>query len=104
MAELIALIIFIICLGGILFILAGKMPVLSQLPQNGTAGIKDHRIFLELEEKIKKFFLTFRKQNILHKLLSWAKVIILKIETQIDHLLHKIRREAKEKKENDLKK
>jgi len=104
MIELIALIIFIISFGGIILILVRKMPVLVKLPQNGTTGIKEHRIFLSIEERIKKIFNIFEKQIILHKILSFAKVIILKTETKIDHLLHKIRKKVKEQKENDLKK
>lgn len=104
MIELIALIIFIISLGGIILILVRKINILVELPQNGTTGIKEHRIFLSIEYKIKNIFLKFKKQILLHKFLSFAKVNILKIETYIDHLLHKIRKEAKEKKENDLKK
>jgi hypothetical protein len=104
MIELIASVIFILSLGGIIFILARKVPVLVRLPQNGTSGIKDHRMFLSAKEKIKDIYFGFKKQVSLHKFLSFAKVTVLKIETQIDHLLHKIRKEAKEKRENDLKK
>jgi hypothetical protein len=104
MIESIALIIFIVSFGGILLILVKKIPVLVNLPQNGTTGIKEHRIFLSIEERIKKIFNIFEKQIIMHKILSFAKVIILKAETKIDHLLHKIRKKVKEQKENDLKK
>jgi hypothetical protein len=102
--ETIALIIFILSFGGILFILARKMPILVKLPQNGTTGIKEHRIFLTIEDRIKNIFAKFEKQIIMHKILSFAKVVILKAETKIDHLLHAIRRKAKEQKEKDLKK
>jgi len=75
MIELIALIIFIISFGGIIFILVRKIPVLVKLPQNGTTGIKEHRIFLSIEEKIKNIFSKFENQIIMHKILSFAKVI-----------------------------
>lgn len=104
MVEIIALIIFILSAGVIAFMLAKKIPVLNKLPQNGTTGIKEHRIFRNIEEKVKNILIAFEKQIWLHKLLSWAKVLVLKIETKIDHLLHSLRRKAKEKKENDLKK
>lgn len=104
MIELIALIIFILSFGGILLILVRKMPILVNLPQNGTTGIKEHRIFLTIEEKIKNIILYFEKQILLHKVLSFAKVFVLKIETKIDHLLHSLRKKVKEQKEKDLKK
>lgn len=99
MIQLIALIIFIISFGSIIFMIVGKLPVLAELPKNGTAGIRDHKYILHFEEKIKKILVSFEKQIILHKLLSWSKVFVLKIETQIDHLLHSIRRKAKEDRE-----
>jgi hypothetical protein len=104
MIELIASIIFIISLGGIFLMLAKKMPVLIKLPQNGTAGIRDHRIVLHFEEKIKEFYFNFKKQVSLHKILSWLKCFVIKIEVQIDHLLHDIRKKAKEQNQNNLKK
>ena len=107
MIELIALIIFILSFGGIIYILFKKAPVLLSMPQNGTTGIKEHRLFLHIEEKIKNIFLGFKKQILLHKLLSFTKVMILKAETKIDRLLHKLRKEAKEakhRKDSDIKK
>lgn len=104
MIELIALIIFIISIGAVALVLARKIPVLVQLSQNGSTGIKEHRIFLRVEEKIKSIVLIFEKQKMLHKLLSLAKVVILKIEIKIDHLLHSLRRKAKEQKEKENKK
>jgi len=102
--EFIVLIIFIISFGGILFVLARKMPILVQLPQNGTTGIKEHRIFRNIEERVKNIFIAFEKQIWLHKLLSWTKVVVLKIETKIDRLLQGLRKKNKEQKEKDLKK
>ncbi len=104
MLELIILIIFILSLGGIVFILARKMPILVQLPQNGTTGIKEHRIFLVVTEKIESIYSIFKKQIIMHKLLSYAKVIILKVEVKIDQLLHSLRKKVKEQKEKEVKK
>ena len=92
MFDLIFSIIFIISLGGVLFILARKAPALGALSQNGTTGIKKHHYILGVENKIKDIFLAFEKQIYLHKFLSWAKVMILKLETKVDHLLHSIRK------------
>lgn len=72
------------------------MPVLNSLPKNGTTGIKKHHYILEIEGKLKGFFLYFEKQIFLHKFLSWVKIVTLKIETRVDHLLHKIRKKAQQ--------
>jgi hypothetical protein len=92
LVESIVLAIFVVSFGGILLILVRKMPVLNKLPQNGTTGIKEHKIFLSIENKIKNIFVFFEKQIFFHKFLSWVKVMTLKIETRVDHLLHKIRK------------
>ena len=94
--ESIILIIFVISLGGILFILARKLPVLNSLPQNGSTGIREHHIIINIENKIKNVFVYFEKQIYMHKFLSWVKVITLKIETRIDALLQKIRKKAQQ--------
>ena len=95
--ELIVLTIFILSLGGILFIFYRKIPILTTLPQNGNIGFKEHKIVSHISVKIKKFFDFFEKQIWLHKFLSWVKCLILKIEVQIDHLLHNLRKKAQEK-------
>jgi hypothetical protein len=92
--ESIILGIFICSFGGILLILIRKAPVLVTLPQNGTTGIKKHRLISDVENKIKGIFLFFEKQILLHKLLSWVKVMTLRVETRIDTLLHRIRKKA----------
>lgn len=96
MLELIFLVILICSLGGILLILAGKIPVLTSLPQNGSTGIKEHRIVLNLENKIKNVSVFFEKQIFLHKFFSWVKVMTLKIETRVDVALHNIRKKAQQ--------
>jgi hypothetical protein len=98
--ESIIFAIFTISFGGVALLLLRKIPVLNTLPRNGTSGIKKHRFIVEVEEKIKDIFVFFRKQILLHKILSWVKVMTLKIETRIDHLLHKIRRKAQEVDKN----
>jgi len=94
--ELIALIILLVSLCGAAIILACKVPVLNSLPQNGTTGIKKHQIILDIENNIKEILISFEKQILLHKFLSWVKVMTLKIETKVDILLHRIRKKAQQ--------
>ena len=94
--ESIALAVFVFSFGGILFILIRKIPVLNELPQNGSAGFEKHQFILDIENKIKEALISFEKQIFLHKFLSWVKVMTLKVETKIDYLLHKIRRKAQQ--------
>jgi len=81
-----------------MFILARKIPVLNNLPQNGTTGIRKHYYIVNIEHKIKDFFIFFEKQIFLHKFLSFVKVMTLKIETKVDKSLHKIRKKAQQNK------
>lgn len=97
-AETIFLIIFVCSLGGVLLILARKLPVLNSLSQNGSANAEKHPIVLATENKIKAVSVFFEKQIFLHKFLSWVKVLTLKVETYIDKHLHNIRKKAQEKK------
>ena len=92
--QLFAFIIFIFSVLGIIFILYRKIPQLLKLPQKGTFGIKEHHYFLEAERRMEKFFINFEKQVYLHRLLSWVKVMTMKLEIRIDHLLHGIRKKA----------
>ena len=78
------------------------MPDLHTLPHDGTTGIKKHKIVSSVELKIKEVFVYFEKQIFLHKLLSWVKIITLKIETKGDRLLQNIRKKA-QKVDKDLK-
>ena len=96
MFESVILVIFIFSFAGVLFILVRKFPVLNSLPQNGTVGIKKHKIISDIETKIKDVFIYFEKQIFFHKFLSFVKVLTLKIEIRVDNLLHKIRKKAQE--------
>lgn len=96
MFKLIATIIFTGSLIGIAFILYKKIPALIKLPQNTVSAFKKGVIVLKIEDKIKDFSSLFSKQIILHKILSFVKCLTLKIETQIDNLLHRIREKAQE--------
>ena len=97
MIQLIATIIFLGSVLGIVFILYKKIPVLVKLPQNGSAGFKKHKIILNIKDKIKyHHFNRFEKKMLLHKLLSWIKVMTLKAEVRIDAVLHRIRKKAQQ--------
>jgi hypothetical protein len=96
LTEPIFLIILICSFGGVLFILVRKIPALISLPQTGNAGIRDHHIILNIENRIKSVLISFEKQIFLHKILSWVKVMTLKIETNIDKHLHRIRKKAQQ--------
>lgn len=103
--EAIVLVIFVLSFGGALFILARKLPVLNSLPQNVSADVGKNHIILSAENKIKEVLVFFKKQIFFHKFLSWVKVMTLKFETKVDHLLQKIRKKAQriDKEINDKK-
>lgn len=97
MLQLVAFIVFIISVSGVTLILCRKIPILIELPQNGYNGFKKPEFFLELEKKVKElYFHFFKKQMLLHKLLSWIKVWTLKLETKVDYLLSSVRKKAQE--------
>lgn len=102
--ESIILIIFVVSFGGATLILVRKIPALNSLSQNGSTGIKNHQIILDIENKIKEILLSFEKQIFWHKFLSLVKCMTLKIETRIDVLLHKIRKKAQQVDKNSEKK
>src|SRR3989344_4968027 len=94
MVELIALIIFLVSLIGMFVILRRHMPSLSRMPQNGDSGLRRTPLIAGVEHQIKSLLHEFNKKVWLHKLLSWVKVGVLKVEVFIDHLLHGIRKKA----------
>lgn len=97
MLQLIVFIIFIVSLVGILFIVLKKIPVLVQLPQNGSSGLKKSKFILHIEKKIKDaYFHFFAKQMLLHKVLSKFRLLTLKAERKIGESLHIIRKKAQE--------
>jgi len=95
-AELIVLAILVCSFGGLVIILLRKFPALNALPQNGSSGIREHHIILNIEKKLKGVLISFERQIFLQKFLSWIKVMTLKIETRVDHLLHRIRKKAQQ--------
>ena len=68
----------------------------GKLAHNWTKLIKKHQIILDIENNIKEILISFEKQILLHKFLSWVKVMTLKAETKIDSSLHKIRKKAQQ--------
>jgi hypothetical protein len=97
MVQLIAFIIFLVSTLVVAFILLKKIPVLAELPQNGHHGFKKPTVVSDIEKKVRDFhFHFFKKQMLLHKLLSWSKVRILKIEHKIDTMLHGVRKKSQE--------
>ncbi len=94
MFELIVLGIFLISLCGAGIILYRKLPTLTTLPQNGHHGLRKPSAIVQVEHKIRDLFVELEKKLFLHKLLSWAKVVILKVEVQIDQRLHGLRKNA----------
>ncbi len=97
MIQLIAFIIFLISVAGFAVILAKKIPVLVQLPQNGHHGFKKHESIVKLEKRLKSLhFDFFHKQIWLQKFLSKFRIWILKAERNIDVLLHGMRKKAQE--------
>jgi len=97
MINLIAFIIFLVSISGTIFILYRKIPVLVVLPKNGHHGFKKPEFLLDIEKKIRKHhFHFFKKQMLLHKLLSKIRILVLKLERKISELLHGIRKNAQE--------
>ena len=85
MIQIIFLLIFVVSLLVVISILYKKMPVLAELPQNGDHGIKKPEFIVRIEKQIiEKHFHFFKKQMILHKLLSKLRIITLKVEKRID--------------------
>ncbi len=102
MIQLIATIIFLGSTLAIVFILYKKIPILVELPKNGGHGLPKARFILKIEDKVKEIYSLFSKQIILHKFLSWVKIMTLKVEARVDNLLHGIRKKAQQ--ENGKKK
>lgn len=97
MLELIVLVIFLVSLLGIVAVLFFKIPALVCLPENGKSDIRKNRIVVDAEKKLRSTLASFKKQTSLHKILSVAKIVILKIEVKIDKLLYTIRVKAQQK-------
>ncbi|MBU4274813.1 hypothetical protein KKE19_03270 [Patescibacteria group bacterium] len=99
MAELIALIILIISLGGIALILVKKIPILTQLPET-QEGVQKENIIVVLRKKIKN---ASPDKIILLKALSKIRVLVLKIEKQVDNWLQGMRKKVKLEKQEQQK-
>jgi len=97
MVELIALIILVISFGGIVWILARKIPVLVQMPEV-EEGIQKENIISILKKRIKKLSLD---KVILLKILSKIRVLVLKIEKYVDGSLQKMRKKVHTQKQEE---
>lgn len=103
MLAQIALAIFVISLGGILFFLIKKASVLRALPKNSKRVFKSIKLVSVIDSKVQNLLAFFFDGVLLHKFLSWAKCRIIQIETWIDALLHGLRKKNKENKLNKKK-
>ncbi len=92
MIQLIFLLLLIISFLGIIYFIWIKIPVLAELP------IRERK---KRKIQIKNPFLSFSLEKYLHKILSNARILILKIERKISHWLQDLRaKNKKEKKDN----
>ena len=75
-----------------------KMKEAKKAKNDTDLSAEDLKKLIEIyKKKVKEVSVFFEKQIFLHKLLSWVKVMTLKIETRVDALLHNIRRKAQQK-------
>ena len=98
MIELIVLIIFLLSLGGIIFIMYKKLPILLQMPET-QEGFQKEKFSKKFQERIKGF-ISFDKLIVL-RFLSKVRVYVLKIEKYIDSYLQRTRRNIIKKQQED---
>ena len=97
MIILVSFIVFIISAAAVVMIVYKKMPALAELPHDGHHGFKKPEVVAKLQKKITEHhFHFFKKQMLLHKILSKTRILILKLERRIDVMLHGIRKNAQE--------
>jgi len=87
------LIIFVVSFLAIVLIILKKIPVLLTLPRYSSEEIR-----LFSFSKIKEFFTKncfSKKEKFIQKFLLFVKIMVLKIESQIDFLLQKLRKKSK---------
>ena len=97
MLQLIAFVIFVVSLGVVFFIIFKKIPALAVLPKNGHHGFKKPKFISSIEKKLKdQHFYVFKKQVVLHKILSKVRIWVMKIERTVGDLLHGIRKKTQE--------
>lgn len=91
-------IILILSFLGMCGILIKKTPLLLELPE--TLSNKKEELFIEkILKKITEKLKHFSWKKFLEKFLLRIKIITLKIENYISHLIKKLRKENKEEKE-----
>ena len=99
MVNLLAFIIFLASLLGIGFLLIRKIPLLLELPRE--IEKPKEGLFSRLKNKMKVFgpFKSFSSELFLHKLLSKARILTLKIEYKVSSWQVQLREKLKKKKE-----
>ena len=91
MLEIIAIIIFLISVGGIALIIYRKIPLLLQLPKTKEVSQPEDSFVLQLKESAKEMIPD--KKN-LQKILSKIRILTLKAEKFIDTILQKLRKKS----------
>lgn len=94
MFGLIITIIFVISLGGVVFFVVRKLPILAIYSPGRVDKGDKHGVIAFIENKIEAVSTFFKKMIFLHRILLWIKIMVVKIETKLDYLLHKVRRRA----------
>lgn len=95
--QLIALAIFLVSMVLIFLMVSKKIPMLLELPEQGHHGFTTPRVIADVQKKIRdKHFHFFQKKMLLHGILSRSRLLILKLEKQLDTVLSGIRKNAQE--------
>ncbi len=92
--QLFFFVIFIISLAGMLYFFWQKIPVLAELPLRQKIVKKN---FLKDKNPLKNF--SFEK--ILHRFLSFTRILILRAERKVCHWLQVLRKKNKKKEEDN---
>ncbi len=92
MANLIATFILLGSIGGITLILYKNKPILESLPEEKNQT-EQANLIENLRKKIEE---KFPREKTLQRVLSRFRIIVLKVENKIDHLLQRLRKKGKE--------
>lgn len=99
MAEIFALVVFILSFFGMLLIFFKKIPILISLSPNTQDS--QENLFLKLKNKTLeiRFLKSFSSGVFLQKILSKVKILTLKTENKTSYWLQQLRKNARKKKE-----
>ncbi len=99
MAEIFALIVFILSFFGMLLIFLKKIPILISLSPNTQDS--QENLFLKLKNKTLeiRFLKPFSSEVFLQKILSKVRILTLKTENKTSYWLQQLRKNARKKKE-----